>query len=124
VKRFVVHCEGVRSFDDFIAAVNWGFIRHVGGEWNGNLDAFHDYLSWPEDDEYEFEITASRHCAAVLGHDATAAWLRDHLATCHPTGVAHMRARLTSAERSEGETLFEIICEIITENSHVHLVLG
>jgi hypothetical protein len=53
VKRFVVDCQGVSSFEDFVTAMNEGFIRFVGAEWNGNLDAFNDYLKWPTENEYE-----------------------------------------------------------------------
>ena len=38
--------------------MNDGFIRFVGGEWTGNLDAFNDYLKWPDKNEYQLEIVA------------------------------------------------------------------
>jgi len=48
VRVFTIDGRAVKSFDDFIAAMNTGFVRHVGGDWNGNLDALNDYLSWPD----------------------------------------------------------------------------
>jgi hypothetical protein len=45
LKRYTIDCREVASFEDFVAAVNTGFIRHVGGMWNGNLDAFNDTYS-------------------------------------------------------------------------------
>ncbi len=56
VKRFTIEGRRVKSFDDFVAATNVGLIESIGGRWNGNLDAFNDYLSWPEEYEYELEL--------------------------------------------------------------------
>ena len=43
-------------------AANIGFVGQVGGKWNGNLDAFNDYLTWPEEEQYELEILDSATC--------------------------------------------------------------
>jgi len=40
----------VTSFADAIEAFNEGLIERCGGRWNGNLDAFNDYLSWPNEE--------------------------------------------------------------------------
>jgi hypothetical protein len=123
VKRFTIDGRRVRSFDDFVEATNAGFIENVGGKWNGNLDAFNDYLSWPEEKEYELELIDATGCAQQLGHAAQAAWLRAHLQTCHPSNVADMESRLAQAEAGQGETLFDVVKEIIADNPHVRLVL-
>ncbi|HEY7215193.1 MAG TPA: hypothetical protein VIC28_11220, partial [Thermoanaerobaculia bacterium] len=81
MERFTIDGRRVLSFDDFVEAANAGFVEQVGGRWNGNLDAFNDYLSWPEEDEYELELLDAANCARNLGHGAQAAWLRDHLDT-------------------------------------------
>ena len=113
----------VRSFDDFVAATNAGLIESVGGRWNGNLDAFNDYLSWPEEQVYELELVDATSLAQHLGHVAQAAWLRAHLQTCHPSNVPDIESRLAVAEAGQGETLFDVVKEIIADNPHVHLVL-
>jgi hypothetical protein len=60
MKEFIVDLTAVTSWPQFIAAFNDGFIRHVTGDWNGNLDAFHDYLSWvgdePAGEEYRLVL--------------------------------------------------------------------
>jgi len=123
MKRFTIDGRRVRSFADFIAEMNAGFITSLGGEWNGNLDAFNDYLSWPEEKEYELELIDAAELARHLGHDAQAAWLRAHLHTCHPLNVADLRSRLALAESGKGDTLFDVVREIIAANPHVHLLL-
>ena len=123
MKTFTIDGRGVRSFDDFVEATNVGFIEQVGGKWNGNLDAFSDYLSWPEEKEYELKLVDAPGCARNLGHAAQAVWLRQHLGTCHPSNVTDMQSRLAQAEAGQGETLFDVIKEIIAVNRHVRLVL-
>lgn len=123
MKRFTVDGRGVRSFDDLVTAMNLGFVRQVRGAWNGNLDAFSDYLSWPEEGDYELELLGSDNCIAHLGHVAQADWLREHIRTCHPSNVADMQSGLERADAGEGQTLFDVIREIIAASPHVHLVL-
>lgn len=124
MKRYSIDCSSVRSFDDFVRAANAGFIRAVGGEWDGNLDAFDDYLSWPETAEYELELRGAAACAAGLGHAAMAAWLRDTLRTCHPDNTLALQRRLDAAERGEGQTLLDLLREIIADHAHVKVVLS
>ncbi|HJU32832.1 MAG TPA: hypothetical protein VJ740_15320, partial [Hyphomicrobiaceae bacterium] len=123
VKRFVVDCRAVNSFDDFVNAMNQDFIRLLGGEWDGNLDAFNDYLKWPND-EYQLEIVGSARCADALGYEATAAWLRNKLLTCHPSNVANVRKDLAAAEDASGKTLFDVIREIMGADACAHVILS
>jgi hypothetical protein len=124
VKRFTIDGTLVKSFEDFVVAMNSGLIEAVGGKWNGNLDAFNDYLSWPEEQEYELELLDATGVEQRLGHGAQATWLRAHLQTCHPSNVADMESRLALAEAGQGQTLFQLLKEIIAGNPHVHLVVS
>jgi hypothetical protein len=123
VKTYTIDGRGVRSFDDFVEATNVGFVQQVGGKWNGNLDAFNDYLSWPEEDEYELQLLNAAECARSLGHAAQATWLRQHFGTCPPSNADDIQSRLAQADAGQGQTLFDIIKEIIADNRHVRLVL-
>jgi hypothetical protein len=124
VRRFLIRCGAIHSFPDFVAAVNEGLVRPAGGEWNGNLDAFNDYLSWSEEEEYEIELLGSAQCAVALGHEAMAEWLRERVVNCHPSNIEAMRTRLAAAEAGQGHTLFDALCEIVADNRHVRLVLS
>lgn len=46
---FEIDCRQVRSFSEFVAEVNLKFLSRIPTSipWNGNLDAFNDFLSWP-----------------------------------------------------------------------------
>ena len=123
MRTFTIDGKGVESFRDFVAAVNAGFVGQVGGDWNGNLDALNDYLSWPDEEMYDLELLDSATCAQALNHAAHAAWLRHHIPTCHPSNVAEATARLEQAEAGLGETLFDVIIRIIADNQHARFVL-
>jgi hypothetical protein len=123
MRRFTIDGTGVTSFSDFVAAANAGLVRPAGGEWNGNLDAFNDYLAWPSEPQYEIEILGSWKCRQALGHEAMAAWLRDNLTQCHLTGLPSVKRRLAAAERREGQTLFGLLKEIIEGPDNVTLTL-
>lgn len=61
-----INLSRIETFQDFINAFNAGMIETVGGKWNGNLNAFNDYLYWPEPHPYELVLIGWTHCAAVL----------------------------------------------------------
>jgi hypothetical protein len=65
-----VDCRTIESFEDFIEAFNRVLIEPAGGKWNGNLDAFNDYLSWPEEVPYRLEILGTGRCEQVLNYVA------------------------------------------------------
>jgi hypothetical protein len=71
VKEYIVDVSTAASWADFIAAFNEGFIRRVGGQWNGNLDAFHDYLSWPAEQQYRLVVRGWQTCAAAVNRHKT-----------------------------------------------------
>jgi hypothetical protein len=66
VREYVVDVTQATSWQDVIAAFNEGFIRHVGGEWSGNLDAFNDYLWWPDEHPYRLVIRGWAACAHAV----------------------------------------------------------
>ena len=102
--------------------MNQGLVRDAGGEWNGNLDAFNDYLSWPDEESYELVFLGAEHCESVLGHRAQADWLRDNMSKCHPSNEESVRARLAIAQQGQGETLYDVIRDIILDKAHVRFV--
>ena len=123
MRTFTIDGRSVQSFADFVTVTNVGFIEQVGGRWNGNLDALNDYLSWPHEEHYRLELIGAENCALRLGHAAYAVWLSECLGTCHPSNIADVRSQLARAEAGEGETLFDIIRDIIFDSEQVQLVL-
>lgn len=63
---YQVDCKNILDFQDFVKAINDGFVAHLGGCWNGNLDAFNDYLSWPDEVPYKLVILGSDNCKGIV----------------------------------------------------------
>ncbi|WP_203976811.1 barstar family protein [Planotetraspora silvatica] len=87
--------------------------------WRGNLDAFNDILrggfGTPENG-WVLRWLNSDSSRAALGYEATALWLEVVLLTCHPSNRSNFEARISSARRSEGPTLFDDLVEIIRDH--------
>ena len=104
------------SFSDFD-----GFAREFSRllrnyTWRGNLDAFNDLLrggfGTPENG-WVLRWLNSESSRAALGYEETARRLERLLVTCHPSNRSKIEARISSARRSEGPTLFDEIVDII-----------
>ena len=84
--------------------------------WRGNLDAFNDLLrggfGTPENG-WVLRWLNSESSRAALGYEETARRLEGLLVTCHPSNRSKIEARIGSARRSEGPTLFDEIVDII-----------
>jgi RNAse (barnase) inhibitor barstar len=87
--------------------------------WRGNLDAFNDLLrggfGTPEGG-WVLKWLNSELSRAALGYEATTQWLEQLLLTCHPSNRSAIEARIDSARRREGPTLFDLIVEIVRDH--------
>lgn len=108
------------------AAVEFTRVLGLSESWNGNLDAFNDFLrggfGTPEDGFIlvwrHSEISRER-----LGHFETLLWLEERVHHCHPSNVAHIQERITAARQNEGETLFDTLVDIIRGHEDIELRL-
>lgn len=96
VQEDVVDLSGTTSWSEFIAAFNEGFLRHIGGNWNGNLDAFNDYLWWPEEHIYRLVIRGWMACAPLVNQH----------------------------QAPDGRPIREVVAETFNENPQVQLHLS
>lgn len=70
MREFIIDLSSAESFEDFVAAFNEGLCKHVGGGWEGrNWNAFHDYLSWPEEQSYRLTFRGWEGCTALDPED-------------------------------------------------------
>jgi hypothetical protein len=102
--------------------------------WGRNLDAFNDILRGgfgTPDRGFVLRWTYAELSAERLGREETVQFLEQKLTTCHPDNIAHVKEDLQAARRQEGQTLFEIIIQVIREHGpggreaqdNVHLIL-
>jgi hypothetical protein len=96
MREYVVDVSAATSWVDFVAAFNEGFVRPVGGEWNGNLDAFNDYLWWPDEHPYRLVVCGWQACASAVNQHQT--WDR--------------------------RPVLEVIAEIFRENPQAEVILA
>jgi len=61
-----IDCSNIKNYQDFIDLFNDLLFVPAGGKWNGNLDAFNDYLSWPKSIPYHLVVIGSDNCERVL----------------------------------------------------------
>ena len=103
--------------------------------WGRNLDAFNDILRWgfgtPEGG-FVLRWKNSNLSATSLGWEETIRYVARKLTTCHPDNIPRVQEDLDAAQSHEGQTLFDIIVEIIKvhgpggreSRDNVHLVLA
>src|ERR1700679_2893122 len=106
------------------------FTRALGltTPWNGNLDAFNDFLrggfGTPHQGQgfvlvwLHSEVSRQR-----LGYGETLRWLEENVQYCHPSNIAEIQSRIVGARRYEGETLFDTLVSIIRDHEDVELRL-
>src|SRR4051812_8648637 len=87
-----------------------------GAGWGRNLDAFNDILrggfGTPEGGFRLRWVNADR-SRQVLGMTETLRFLEHKLERCHPSNRDSVKADIEAARRGEGQTLFDILVEII-----------
>jgi hypothetical protein len=110
----------VTEFASFVEEANRsvfpGYAESVGRPWSGNLDAFNDILRGgmgTPDGGFVFRLKDTANIRKALGYAETTRWLEETLERCHPTNRESVAARIELARRNDGETLFDVIVEII-----------
>ena len=112
----------VHDFASFIEEFNRAYSR-FDVLWSGNLDAFNDYLVWPHE-SYVLLWKHSDLSRERLGYGEMVEWLEERVQHCHPSNVSHMRDRLEVAKQRKGQTLFDLLVEIIQgQGNYVQLKL-
>jgi hypothetical protein len=104
------------DFEGFIREFNRVFVSHIGDKWNGNLDAFNDYLYWPTT-PYAIRWRKSWKSRADLGYEATIVWYLRKILESNPPSKSTWWDQLEAARKHEGPTLFDWLIELIADNA-------
>ena len=109
-----------------------GFVAHFNSVvfnkrvWNGNLDALNDILSGgfgTPDEGFSLTWRNSHTSRKALGYAETTIWRMENLQRCHPSNRPRVQSELKDAQNNQGETLFDIILEIIRGHKDIDLTL-
>ena len=113
-KTYEIDGANIQSLDDFYNAVSTIIIP--GADWGKNLDAFNDILHGGFGTPEEGFIIKWKNSALSqknLGFPEKVKWLRKKLEKCHPDNREYVKKDIIEAENNKGQTLFEILVEII-----------
>jgi hypothetical protein len=113
----IVTIDGARfvDFHGFVDEFNRTYVRQFNAIWNGNLDAFNDYLDWL-DGEYTLVWLNAEESGRNLGHAEMVRWLAGNIQTCHPDNIMDVATRIRDARLGLGPTLFDWLVQIIRED--------
>jgi hypothetical protein len=94
--------------------------------WNGNLDAFNDFLRGgfgTPDEGFVLTWQHSDISRQRLGYGETLHWLEERVHDCHPSNVTRFQERIVAARRQAGETLFDTLVAIVRDHEDIELRL-
>lgn len=125
-KIFVIEGENFETLDGFYDEVQKELTDNFKG-FGRNLDAFNDILRGGfgkfDDEPIKIIWKNSKKSKKDLGFAQTIKYLEAKLEKCHPLSRDSVRNDLENAQRNKGKTLFQLITEIISNQSHVELEL-
>jgi RNAse (barnase) inhibitor barstar len=113
---------------EFYDEIERKFTKDLDWKIGRNLDAFNDVMrggfgAYEYEEDIEILWTNSIKSRKVFGYQETVKYLEGILKTCHPLNRENVQKELDLAKSEQGDTLFEIILEIITDNSNIKLNL-
>lgn len=105
------------SLDEFYEQVSQILIP--GLAWGKNLDAFNDILRGgfgTPSDGFVLRWKNASQSREKLGYMETVKYLERKLAQCHPANHEKVKEQLLLAQKGQGQTLFDILVEIIQDH--------
>ena len=123
-REYVVDGATFNTLGD--AAAEFNRVLGLTMPWQGDLDAFNDFLRGGFGTPHEGFVLVWRGSAVSrerLDYGETIKWLEERVQNCHPTNVPVMQQRLAAARRGEGQTLFDMLLEIVQDHEDIELRL-
>lgn len=121
----VIAGEKIGSLAEFCVVIG-EVINGPGGYFGADLYAFNDCLRGDfgtPDAPYVLRWTNSAHSRAALSYPETACWLAERAQNGHSSSRPSLAARLEEAKQQQGETLFDMLVEIIGATDGVRVEL-
>jgi RNAse (barnase) inhibitor barstar len=126
MNRLEIDGGSFSNLKGFYDEVERGLTSGLNWKIGRNLDAFDDVLDggfgmhdYGEDSELIW--MNSERSKLKLGYEETVKYYQNILGKCHPTAKREVRGKLELAKNKVGETLFEMIVEIIKEHQYIKL---
>ena len=127
-QTIIIDGNSFSSLDTFYDEVEKILTHNIEFKTGRNLDAFNDLLRGGFGiHEYEKPIKIiwknSLKSKKDLSFDETIKYLNNKLKTCHPSYAKSVTDELEEASKQKGQTLFELIVEIIKSHKYIELEL-
>ncbi len=103
-------------------------MRRIKWKIGRNLDVFNDVLrggfgTFDYEESIKLIWRNSAKSKLDLSWAETIKYLESKLESCRPSNIESVKSDLESAKNHEGQTLFDILIEIINEHEHIRLEL-
>ena len=127
-KKFIIDGSRFNDIEGFYTEIDRILTRDLSWETGHNLNAFNDLLYGGFGvHEYGEPITLiwknSDKSKKDLGYKATVEYYENILTRCHPTNINRVNELLENAKREMGDTLFDIIIQIIIGHQDIELII-
>lgn len=128
-QTIIISGNKISSLETFYDEVESKLTKNLDWSIGRNLDAFNDVLRGGFGVyEYEEPILLiwenSNESKEKLGWNETIKYITAKLKTCHPANIQLVKDKLESAKQHKGQTLFELIVDIISSHKHIKLSLN
>lgn len=122
-KRIVIDGERFNNIEEFYCEVDRVLTRGLSWETGHNLDAFNDLLCGgfgvhEYGEKLEIQWINAKKSKNNLGYKATAEYYRQLMQKCHPDNIEYIKTLLLEAEAQKGETLMDMIVNIILDSDN------
>ncbi|GMA99523.1 barstar family protein [Pelosinus sp. IPA-1] len=127
-KEIVIDGSKFNDVEGFYLEIDKKFTKELTWKTGHNFDALNDLLHGGFGiHEYGEPIIITWENAEKskkdLGYDATIKHYEEMLIRCHPTNIDKINSLLEFAKRKNGNTLFELIIQIIQSHDNIDLIL-
>ena len=123
-----INGDNFTDLESFYDEIDRVLTKNLDWQTGHNLDAFNDLLRggfgvYEYEEPIILKWNRSNESRNKLGWDETIKYVTDKLKTCHPSNVESVKADLELTKQRKGQTLFELIVDIIKSHEHITLEL-
>ena len=127
-KSFTIDGQKFVDLEGFYAEIESILTKGLDWKIGRNLDAFNDVLrggfgAFDYEELIELIWTNSDKSKSDLSWIETIKYVESKLLTCHESNIEYVKSDLELARNHKGQTLFDILIEIIKEQEHIRLEL-
>lgn len=127
-KEFIIDGSMFSTLKGFYDEVERVLCPNINFKWGRNLDGFNDILcggfrSFEYDEAIDLIWKHSEKSRDDLGYDETVRYFKKCLWRCYFSNRPEIKNNMKMAKEGRGQTIFDMLIEIIKDHSHINLTL-